>query len=79
LADGILLERAGLPAVSICTDPFALTARAMANAYGFPGFEYVSIPHPVASLTSVQISVLVRDLLPDLLRILGVPETSGME
>jgi hypothetical protein len=56
-----------------------LTARAMANAYGFPGFEYVSIPHPVASLTSVQISVLVRDLLPDLLRILGVPETSGME
>jgi hypothetical protein len=72
LADGILLERAGLPAVSICTDPFALTARAMANAYGFPGFEYVSIPHPVASLTSLQISVLVRDLLPDLLRILGV-------
>jgi hypothetical protein len=51
----------------------------MANAYGFPGFEYVSIPHPVASLTSAQISVLVRDLLPDLLRILGVPETSGME
>ena len=72
MADGILLERAGLPAVSICTDPFALTARAMANAYGFPGFEYVSIPHPVASLTSAQISVLVRDLLPDLLRILGV-------
>jgi hypothetical protein len=51
----------------------------MANAYGFPGFEYVSIPHPVASLTSVQISVLVRDLLPDLLRILGVPEASEME
>jgi hypothetical protein len=72
LADGILLERAGLPAVSICTDPFVLTARAMANAYGFPGFEYVSIPHPVASLTSVQIAGRVRDLLPDLLRILGV-------
>ena len=47
----------------------------MANAYGFPGFEYVSIPDPVASLTSAQISVLVRDLLPDLLRILGA---SGM-
>jgi hypothetical protein len=24
LADGILLERAGRPAVSICTDPFVL-------------------------------------------------------
>ncbi len=72
MADGILLERAGLPAVSICTDPFVLTARAMASAYGFPGFEYVSIPHPVASLTSSEISVRVRDLMPDLLRILGV-------
>jgi hypothetical protein len=72
LADGILLERAGVPAVSICTDPFVLTARAMAKAYGFPGFEYVSIPHPVASLSQAQIRDRVRGLLPDLLRILGV-------
>jgi hypothetical protein len=72
LADGILLERAGLPAVSICTDPFVLTARAMAKAYGFPGFEYVSIPHPVASLSEEQIRGRVRDMMPDLLRILGV-------
>jgi hypothetical protein len=50
----------------------------MASAYGFPGFEYVSIPHPVASLTSVQIRSRVLDMMPDLLRILGVPETSGM-
>jgi hypothetical protein len=76
LADGILLERAGLPAVSICTDPFALTARAMARAYGFPGFDYVSIPHPVASLSEEQIRARVRDMMPDLLRILGV---EGME
>jgi hypothetical protein len=76
LADGILLERAGLAAVSICTDPFALTARAMAKAYGFPGFEYVSIPHPVASLSEEQVKVRVRDMMPDLLRILGV---EGME
>jgi hypothetical protein len=74
LADGILLERAGLPAVSICTDPFALTARAMAEAYGFPGFEYVPIPHPVASLNEAQIQARVHDLLPDLLRILGVEQ-----
>ena len=49
-----------------------LTARAMAKGYGFPGFEYVSIPHPVASLSEAQIHERVRDLLPDLLRILGV-------
>jgi hypothetical protein len=72
LADGILLERAGMPAVSICTDPFVLPARAMAQAYGFPGFEYVTIPHPVASLSTAQIRARVHNLLPDLLRILGV-------
>ena len=61
-----------MPAVSICTDPFALTTQAMARSYGFPGFEYVSIPHPVASLSVAQIRDRVRDLLPGLLRILGV-------
>ncbi|HEX6527320.1 MAG TPA: hypothetical protein VF070_46015 [Streptosporangiaceae bacterium] len=61
-----------MPAVSICTDPFVLTAQAMARSYGFPGFEYVSIPHPVASLTVEQIRDRVRDFMPDLVRILGV-------
>jgi hypothetical protein len=72
LADGILLERAGVPAVSICTDSFRATAQAMAGVYGFPGFEYASVPHPVASLTSEQIRSRVRDLMPELLRILGL-------
>jgi hypothetical protein len=74
LADGILLERAGVPAVSICTDSFLVSARAMAEAYGFPGFEFVAVPHPIASLDEAQIQARVRDLLPELLRILG-PES----
>jgi hypothetical protein len=61
-----------VPAVSICTDPFVLTTRAMARSYGFPGFEYVSIPHPVASLSAGQVRERAHGLLPGLLRILGV-------
>jgi hypothetical protein len=72
LADGILLERAGLPAVSICTDSFRVTAQAMAQAYGFPGFEFVAIPHPIASLNEEQIGARVREALPGIVRILGV-------
>lgn len=72
MADGILLERAGVPAVSICTDAFTVPARAMAKAYGFPGFEFVTVPHPIASLSAEQIRERVRALMPDLLRILGV-------
>ena len=40
----------------------------MARSYGFPGFEYVTIPHPVASLGAGQ----VREPARDLVRILGV-------
>ncbi len=72
MADGILLERAGVPAVSICTDSFRVTAQAMAQAYGFPGFEFVTIPHPIASLDEGQIRARVRDALPPMLRILGL-------
>jgi hypothetical protein len=67
-----LLERAGVPAVSICTDAFVVPARAMAKAYGFPGFEFVTVPHPVASLDEAQIRARVRELLPGLMRILGL-------
>jgi hypothetical protein len=72
LADGILLERAGVPAVSICTDSFIPAAEAMAKVYGFPGYRYVTMPHPLASLDETQLEERARDLVPDVLRILGV-------
>ena len=63
-----------MPAVSICTDAFVVPAQAMAKAHGFPGFEFVTVPHPVASLDEAQIQARVRDLVPGLLRILGVED-----
>jgi hypothetical protein len=72
LADGILLERAGVPAVSICTDSFLRPAQAMARAYGFPGFEFATVPHPIASLDTGQIQARARGVLPGVLRILGL-------
>ena len=72
MADGILLERAGVPAVSICTGSFLLPAQAMARAYGVGGFEFATVPHPIASLDSQQIEARARDVLPEVLRILGL-------
>ena len=74
MADGILLERQGVPAVSICTEAFKITADAMARTYGFPGFQYVLVPHPVASLSAEEIRQRVEDMLPRVLEILGVEE-----
>jgi hypothetical protein len=72
LADGIVLERAGIPAVSICTDAFKITAAAMANQYGFPGYEYVAVAHPIASRTDKELTEMARAALPEIARILGV-------
>ena len=66
-----MLERAGIPAVSLCTDAFKITAEAMANQMGFPGYQYVTLPHPVASRIEKEIDEMVRDALPDVIRVLG--------
>ena len=71
MADGIVLERAGIPAVSLCTDAFRITAEAMANQLGFPGYQYVALPHPIASRTEKEIDEIARDALPEVIRVLG--------
>ena len=70
MADGIVLERAGLPAVSICTDAFVVSARAMAGVYGMPDFEFVTIPHPIASLGRAEIESNVAPVIAEVVRIL---------
>lgn len=71
VADGILFERAGVPAVSICSDSFVMSGQAMAKVQGFPGFEFVTVRHPIASLDAAQITERADEIVPDVLRILG--------
>ena len=66
-----MLERAGVPTVSICTDAFVVPARAMADVYGAPEFEFVTIPHPIASLSPPQIEANVRPVISEVVRILA--------
>ncbi|WP_345750394.1 UGSC family (seleno)protein [Microbacterium rhizophilus] len=76
VADGILFERAGIPTVSICSDSFAMSGQAMADVQGFPGFEFVMVQHPMASLDAPHIRERADQALPEVLRILGVTETA---
>ena len=71
MADGILLERAGIPSVSVCTTAFTITADAMARNLGFPGYQYVTLAHPIASRTEQEIDDLVHEAITDILRVLG--------
>ncbi|GAA3198972.1 UGSC family (seleno)protein [Microbacterium terregens] len=72
VADGILLERAGVPTVSITSDSFLMSGAAMAAVQGFPGFDFYAVKHPMASLTADEVRERALTALPDVLRILGV-------
>jgi hypothetical protein len=72
VADGIVLERSGIPTASICTDSFQASGDAMAKLYGFPGYRYAIVPHPLASLTIDELRDRAKEALPQVLHILGI-------
>ncbi|MFC7404696.1 UGSC family (seleno)protein [Georgenia alba] len=74
VADGVLFERAGVPTVSICSDSFMMSGAAMAQVQGFPGFDFLTVQHPVASLDADQLRDRARAAMPDIARILGVED-----
>jgi hypothetical protein len=74
VADGILFERAGVPAAVICSDAFVVTANAMAELRGAPGYRYVRTAHPVAVLTADQVRLRARQLLPEVVAALTRPQ-----
>ena len=58
------LENRGIPTVVICTAPFTNSALAQSKAFGRPGFEPISIPHPLGSLhpdTVIERAASIRD------------------
>ena len=63
VADGIAFERAGVPTAVICSDAFAVTARAMAEVQGDADFDFLMTSHPVAVLNPDQVAARAAELL----------------
>jgi len=68
--DGILLEKAGVPAASIVTDVFEITGRAMAEQWGVPTYKFLAMPHPIANLTETQLEQRAREIATDVAKLL---------
>ena len=73
VADGIVFEAAGLPAAAICSDAFVVTADAMAELRGAPGYHYIRTAHPVAVLTTDQVRQRAKQLLPEVVAAITEP------
>jgi hypothetical protein len=71
-----MLEKAGLPTVPLITDAFDSTAKEMAELWGVPDFRFVTIPHPLASLTADGIEQRATQLVSRVLELLrrGQPD-----
>ena len=70
MLDGILLEKAGVPAVSIVTQPFTVTGQAMAASWGVPEYRFVAMPHPIANLSEDELDARADDLAGQVLEML---------
>ena len=68
--DAISLEKMGVPAAVICTEPFVSSADAMAKMGGIEGYPYVVVPHPLGSLSPELLRERAVQAAPDVLRIL---------
>ena len=62
MLDGILLEKAGIPAVSIITDPFRVTGEEMAKSWGVPEYRFLEMTHPIANLTEEELNAKADDM-----------------
>jgi hypothetical protein len=68
--DGLHVEKAGKPAVTICTDSFIETSHAMAEMWGAPDFPLIFTPHPIAHLSREQLRQRAEAMLDEMVAIL---------
>lgn len=72
VADGIALERAGIPTAVICTEAFVATSTAMAALKGRADYPFLVTEHPVANLGAdgidARADVLVTEVVSRLTR-----------
>ena len=55
MLDAINLEKRGIPAVAVVTEPFVKTAQAVAELNGVSGYPFVVVPHPFGSLDTAAV------------------------
>ena len=56
--DGITFEQLGKRAIVLCTTPFEVTAKNIANVLGLPEFPFVLLEHPLGSKTLEEVEAM---------------------
>lgn len=68
--DGIHLDRAGIPAATICTDHFVATGHATATVWGVPNYPVIYMPHPLSTLPETALQEQAQHIAKQAVQIL---------
>ena len=72
--DAVQLERLGVAATVIITEPFEALAAAFSATLGMPGYPVVVLPHPVSSKDDETLNALGRAAALEVVRrLIGAP------
>ena len=52
----IWLEKKGVPALAVCTEPFERVVEELSRVHGIPDIQWAMIPHPFGSLDEVTLA-----------------------
>jgi len=63
------LARRGIPAIVVCSAPFAHLAKTQARIFGVPDLPMVVIPHPLGGLSSEEIQGRAHHALPQIMEL----------
>ena len=73
--DGIHVEKAGTPSVTVCTDIFIESSRAIARTWGAPDYPLIFTKHPIARLTREQLRERAEEMFEQVVSILTGAES----
>jgi len=76
--DGLHVDKAGTPSITICTDAFIETSKAMAAMWGAPDYPVIITPHPIARLTEEQIEERSESMIDQIVAILTGTDGGGV-
>ena len=68
--DGIHVEKAGTPSVTICTDVFRVTSESMAEMWGAEEYEIVYTEHRISELNRSELRSRWEEMLPKVISVL---------
>lgn len=71
------MEKAGVPAVSIVTEPFVPTGREMAKTWGVGDYRFLEMPHPLANMTEEELNAQADGLVEQVLKLLKEGQTGA--